>query len=172
MNIIAKLRARRDGDESGFTLIELMVVVLIIAILIAIAIPTFLGARSRAQDKAAQSSLRNGLTAAKTVYTDNEDYTQITAQDLNDTEPSLTFAIGTASTSSKEVDVNEPAKNVIVMAAYSSSNKCFGIADNVSGATDLATGITTGTTFNTFDATGNSCTAADAITAAGWSDKF
>ena len=75
INIIAKLRARRDGnDEGGFTLIELMVVVLIIAILIAIAIPTFLGARERAQDKAAESSLRNGLTAAKTIYTDSEDY--------------------------------------------------------------------------------------------------
>src|SRR5829696_589473 len=45
----------RSG-QAGFTLIELMVVVLIIAILIAIAIPTFLGARSRAQDRAAHKS--------------------------------------------------------------------------------------------------------------------
>jgi type IV pilus assembly protein PilA len=47
-----------------------MVVVLIIAILIAIAIPTFLGARTRAQDRAAQTSLRNALVAAKSIYTD------------------------------------------------------------------------------------------------------
>jgi type IV pilus assembly protein PilA len=56
-----RARGRRSG-EAGFTLIELMVVVLIIAILIAIAIPTFLGARSRAQDRVAQSNLRNALT--------------------------------------------------------------------------------------------------------------
>jgi type IV pilus assembly protein PilA len=119
VNIIAKLRARRDGDEEGFTLIELMVVVLIIAILIAIAIPTFLGARSRAQEKAAQSSLRNGLTAAKTVYTDNEDYTKVTADDLNQTEPSLVFTLAGTSSTPKQVDVAEPNVNVIVMAAYS-----------------------------------------------------
>ena len=49
-----------------------MVVVLIIGILIAIALPTFLGARERAQNRAAQSSLRNALAAAKTAYTDDE----------------------------------------------------------------------------------------------------
>ena len=67
------IRKQLNKDE-GFTLIELMVVVLIIAILIAIAIPTFLGARERAQDRAAQSNLRNALTAEKVFYTDAEFY--------------------------------------------------------------------------------------------------
>src|SRR6476469_509804 len=76
-HVLNNLKARRDSEE-GFTLIELMVVVLIIAILIAIAIPTFLGARNRAQDRAAQSSLRNALTADNTAYTDNSDYSKST----------------------------------------------------------------------------------------------
>ena len=64
-----------QADEAGFTLIELMVVVLIIAILAAVAIPTFLGARSRAQHSAAVQNLVNALTAAQTVYTtDNSSY--------------------------------------------------------------------------------------------------
>jgi type IV pilus assembly protein PilA len=63
---------QRLSRDNGFTLVELMVVVLIIAILIAIAIPTFLGARVRAQDRAAQSNLRNALTAAKVYYADGD----------------------------------------------------------------------------------------------------
>src|SRR5581483_921245 len=71
--MLEKLRARRQSEE-GFTLIELMVVVLIIAILLAIAIPTFLGARSKAQDRAAQSNIRNAFTAEKTFYVDGQAY--------------------------------------------------------------------------------------------------
>ena len=89
--MLENLRARREDDERGFTLIELMVVVLIIAILIAIAIPTFLGAKTRAQDKAAQSSLRNALTNAKGIYTDTDSYTGSTVAALTTAEPSLTF---------------------------------------------------------------------------------
>ena len=70
---------RRQEDEQGFTLIELMVVVLIIAILIAIAIPTFLGAQDRARDRAAQSDLRNALTAAKSIASDFEGNWQTSA---------------------------------------------------------------------------------------------
>lgn len=69
--MLESIRRRRE-DEQGFTLIELMVVVLIIAILIAIAIPTFLGAQDRARDRAAQSDLRNAFTAAKSIATDFE----------------------------------------------------------------------------------------------------
>ena len=81
---------RRRGTEEGFTLIELMVVVLIIAILIAIAIPTFLGARERAQNRSAQSNVRNALTAEKTSYTDTQGYTETSAT-LTAIEPSLTY---------------------------------------------------------------------------------
>ena len=148
--MLATMRARRD-DEQGFTLIELMVVVLIIAILIAIAIPTFLGAKSRAQDKSAQSSLRNALTNAKGIYTDSEDYTTATAAALLAAEPSLTFP--TPSTGPKEVSVASPSATTFVAAARSKSNKCFAIADNVNGP---------GTMFMLVANTGGTCSGAAA----------
>ena len=58
------LRRLRD-EEDGFTLIELMVVVMILAILIVMGLPTFLGVKARFQDRAAQTDLRNTVLAAR-----------------------------------------------------------------------------------------------------------
>src|SRR6202044_4200166 len=63
-----------EAAEAGFTLIELMVVLLIIAILLAIAIPTFLGVTNTAGDRASQSNLTNALTEGKTLYEVNAAY--------------------------------------------------------------------------------------------------
>ena len=123
----------RDRGEDGFTLIELMVVVLIIAILIAIAIPTFLGARQKAQDRAAQSNLRNALTAAKTAYVDSQDYaSDVTNGVYASIEPSLHFV--SASTSNAGwISVNATAPDTLILAAKSAAGQCFYIKD-VTGA--------------------------------------
>ena len=153
--MLAKLRERHEREDEGFTLIELMVVVLIIAILLAIAIPTFLGARERAQDRAAQSNLRNAYTAAKSIYTDNETYTDATTTALEGSEPTMTFVTG-ASTDAKMISVATSA-NIFVGVAKSKSGRCYFIKEvvptSVGGAT-IATG-TTGTfyAFSTSDCT-------------------
>src|SRR5688572_32982021 len=104
MFLAIRERLARGREEGGFTLIELMVVVLIIAILIAIAIPTFLGARKRAQDRAAQSNLRNALTAERTYYTDNQAYTA-GATALAEIEPSLEFVTSSPTADGSKVMV-------------------------------------------------------------------
>ena len=137
----ASLRARLDSRrEDGFTLIELMVVVLIIAILIAIAIPTFLGARQRAQNRAAQSSLRNALTAAKTIYTDAQSYTGATAAAMEVVEPSLNYVANNVDSGNQnEVSVRGTA-TTFSGAALSASGTCYWIKEDVSTGTTYGSG--------------------------------
>src|SRR4051794_29107912 len=131
--MLEKLRARRQSEE-GFTLIELMVVVLIIAILLAIAIPTFLGARGKAQDRAAQSNLRNALTAEKTYYTDNQAYTASSAA-VASIEPNLTFSSSAATGIVLNLSSTDTANGTLCLTKKSASGSFFSIFESATGGT-------------------------------------
>jgi type IV pilus assembly protein PilA len=128
-----------DRDERGFTLIELMVVVLIIAVLIAIAIPTFMGARRTANDRATQANVRNAFTATRVYYNESRKYTTDTTK-MADVEPSLLWTTSAldATTPSRAVRIQVfddpgPAQTVIVV-GRSAQGRCFYLKDVMGGA--------------------------------------
>ncbi len=131
---IRRLNDRRSdagetGEDAGFTLIELMVVLLILAILLAIAIPTFLGVTKSANDRAAQSNLNTALLNAKAQYQQNSQAYPSTANliiALQSAEPSITFVNGatTASLDQNHISVFATADGAaLVMAVYSAQTK-------------------------------------------------
>jgi type IV pilus assembly protein PilA len=96
---------RNPETEDGFTLIELMVVLLIIAILLAIAVPTFLGSRDTANARATEATLRNGLSAEATYWASNQSF----ATGLSSVEGDLNWTTGT---------VTDKGGNTVAVALY------------------------------------------------------
>ena len=98
-----RIRTRLAGNtERGFTVIELLVVIIIIGILLAIAVPSYLGFRDRAANNAMKANLRAALPAAEAYYADHGAYTGMDETALaaidSGVSPTLTVASVTATT--------------------------------------------------------------------------
>ncbi len=125
--MLTAIKQRRDREDEGFTLIELMVVVLIIAILLAIAIPTFLGARNSANARSAQSNLRNADTAEQTYWTNNQAWdTALTdTQGVSVEETALKWSTAAVAPGNNVSVAADTAANGVVLTAAGKDNHCY-----------------------------------------------
>jgi type IV pilus assembly protein PilA len=88
---------QRQG-EAGFTLMELLVVMLIVAVLAAIAIPAFFNQTHKANDASAKSDAKTAQTAMEAYRTDHEgDYLGASPAALANIEGTLSGDVPPAS---------------------------------------------------------------------------
>jgi prepilin-type N-terminal cleavage/methylation domain-containing protein len=146
--VLQHLKERRQ-DETGFTLIELMVVVLIMGILMAIAIPTFLSTQGSANDASAKSNATNVFTGEKAYFEDNLAFIDASttaphngialdsglpwgAQGQATVKGTVTAQVLTNANGANSAEINAVpwTGQTLLIEALSKSNNCFYIADD------------------------------------------
>ena len=76
------LRRLRLAREHGFTMVEMLIVLIVIGALLAIAVPSYLGFSGRAERRTAAADVRAAVSTAEAYRADNETYAGMTLNAL------------------------------------------------------------------------------------------
>jgi type IV pilus assembly protein PilA len=118
--------------ESGFTLVEILVVMLVLALLAAVAIPAFLNQSDKARDANAKTAARTAETAAEVLATNNDGKYSggggVTVANLREQEQTLNGA---------NLSVSAVSDDEYTVTVTSSTGNEFSITRKDDGTTDL-----------------------------------
>lgn len=109
---LRRMQKKRAAGDSGFTLVELLVVVVIIGVLVAIAVPMYLNYRKGAANKSAESDVRAAVSAVEQFYTENGNKYPDNVLAPGTAGQNVVFKIGTA-TDGQQVATLSPGNTLV-----------------------------------------------------------
>src|SRR3954471_8952288 len=118
--------------DDGFTLVEILVVMLVLGLLAAIAIPSFFNQREKARDADAKMAAKTAQEAAEAIATDNDRYYDgpdgVSVANLRNAEETL-----------NDADLSVPAvgHDTYTVRVHSASGNDFAVSRLVDGSATL-----------------------------------
>ena len=106
------LRGRKGMNQKGFSLIELLIVMLVIGVLATIAMASYPYVRSKSGDAAAKSDLKNAAIFQEDFYSTNETYADQTELDAGFTgTESVTVTVVSSDAGGYEMSANHASSS-------------------------------------------------------------